>query len=710
MRLRLLLATATAVLVTAAAASTASASFIYTRGNQTENDYVIAGTITLGEVNNITVSQFTSGGTLYYNFVENGGSGISSFDDRCTRATANVVYCPADSEGVPWHVDAELHDGDDSITMNTTRPGRIEGGAGTDVLKGGSADDVMIGDGDNDGHDGNDVIDGRGGADHIVGDGGTDTVSYASRSTPVNVSLDGTANDGGSGEGDLVGPDVENIAGSQGADTLTGDDGPNRIDGNGGADTISGLGQDDTLGGGTESDAIDGGAGNDTMTGDTGGETLVGGLGNDTMNGGDDGDDLVGGPGADDMTAGTGFDIVDYAGVTAPLSVTVADNVANDGAAGEGDNVRPGAEEILGGEGNDKLSLRGTSPRGELFGRGGNDTLTGGNSNDLLEGQEGNDTLEGSYGADRMNGDAGVDTVDYRVHSYTDLGTGDVVGVSSTPDAAANDGNDLIDRSDDGSGDGDNVGSDVENLLGSDGPDTLVGTLDANKLTGGAGGDTLDGADGNDTLDGGMGPDRLDGGPDTDTVTYASRSAPLRVKIDNVANDGEAGEGDDVRTTVENLAGGSGADVLTGSGQANSITGGEGDDVLDGGAGQDTLDGRGGTDTITYSGRNARVAVILDGKRNDGADPDGNGSSGTIEEGDKDLGIENATGGAAGDTLRAPAKDAVRNFLRGLGGDDTLNTREGSLTVDTLDCGPGAGDRFAKDPSDGQTGCEVALP
>jgi serralysin len=306
-----------------------------------------------------------------------------------------------------------------------------------------------------------------------------------------------------------------------------------------------------------------------------------------------------------------------------------------------------------------------------------------------------------------MNGGGGTDTVDFRGHSS--FNAGQAHGVGSTPDGVANDGNAFIDQSVGGSGT-DNVGSDVENVIGSEAPDTLVGTLAANRLTGGGDNDALYGAEGNDTLDGGTGADSLDGGPDTDTATYATRTAPLRVKIDNVANDGEAGEGDDVRTTVENLVSGTGADVLTGSGQPNSINAGEGDDVIDGGAGQDTLDGRGGTDTIAYSDRNARVAVNLDGKRNDGADPDGNGSSGTAEEGDKDVNIENATGGAAGDSLRATAANPVRNVLKGLGGDDTLNTRERTATVDTLDCGAGAGDRFAKDPSDGQTGCEVALP
>jgi Ca2+-binding RTX toxin-like protein len=413
------------------------------------------------------------------------------------------------------------------------------------------------------------------------------------------------------------------------------------------------------------------------------------------------------------MAGGDGSDWVVYDAApitTASLTVTVADGLPNDGAAGEGDNVRPDIENVEGGDGNDRISRAGLGSNGQLFGGRGNDTLIGGIEDDRLEGAEGNDTLEGSYGTDLMIGDSGVDTVDFRGHAYTDLGTGETFGVSSTPDGAANDGNDQLDRSSSGSGATDNVGSDVENIIGSEGPDTLVGTAAANRITGGPGNDAMHGAEGNDTLDGESGADVFDGGPNIDTATYATRTAPLRVKVDNVPNDGEVAEGDDVRTTVENLLGGNGPDVLTGSGQPNSIDAGEGDDLIDGGAGQDTLDGGGGVDTISYADRNNRVAVNLDGKRDDGADPDGNGSSGTAEEGDKDLDIENATGGAAGDSLRATAADTVRNILRGLAGDDTLNSRGGTTTVDTLDCGPGVGDRFAKDPSDGQTNCEVALP
>jgi uncharacterized protein DUF4242 len=72
--------------------------------------------------------------------------------------------------------------------------------------------------------------------------------------------------------------------------------------------------------------------------------------------------------------------------------------------------------------------------------------------------------------------------------------------------------------------------------------------------------------------------------------------------------------------------------------------------------------------------------------------------------------IENATGGPWPDTPRATDANGVVNILRGLAGDDTLLTREGTATVDVVDGGGGTGDRYAEDPSDTQTACEVALP
>ncbi len=235
-------------------------------------------------------------------------------------------------------------------------------------------------------------------------------------------------------------------------------------------------------------------------------------------------------------------------------------------------------------------------------------------------------------------------------------------GVSSTPNGVADDGNFLVDEGNTGT---DNVGADVENVLGSDGPDYIEGTPDVNRLHGAGHDDHLLGMGAADVLDGDSGNDELEGAAD--------------------------------------------ADVLRGGDQTDRLLAGPGDDSLDGGTGPDTLNGMLGIDTITYATRTAPVAATLDEIRNDGADPNTNGISTAGEEGDLDRGVENVTGGDAGDILRAPAADAVANILRGALGNDTLTAREGTATLDSLFCGPGT-DSFAKDPADIQNLCETALP
>src|SRR3712207_8156526 len=47
-------------------------------------------------------------------------------------------------------------------------------------------------------------------------------------------------------------------------------------------------------------------------------------------------------------------------------------------------------------------------------------------------------------------------------------------------------------------------------------------------------------------------------GPDNDTASYASRTTGVVVDLDNVADDGQAGEADNVQDDVENVIGGAG--------------------------------------------------------------------------------------------------------------------------------------------------------
>ena len=110
------------------------------------------------------------------------------------------------------------------------------------------------------------------------------------------------------------------------------------------------------------------------------------------------------------------------------------------------------------------------------------------------------------------------------------------------------------------------VDSIVMNCLGGDddvwvdhavtAPATLVGGAGSDQLQGGAGPDTLDGGTGSDRLDGGRGADTLSGGADRDTCLYANRTESVRVSLNNIADDGAAGENDNVRSDVEDVVAG----------------------------------------------------------------------------------------------------------------------------------------------------------
>jgi Ca2+-binding RTX toxin-like protein len=134
-------------------------------------------------------------------------------------------------------------------------------------------------------------------------------------------------------------------------------------------------------------------------------------------------------------------------------------------------------------------------------------------------------------------------------------------------------------------------------LRGGGGNDSIFGGGGADTLDGGDGTDSLYGSWGDDRLDGGSADDTLGGGTGNDTAVYASRTAAVSVTLDDVGNDGEAGEGDNVKPDVNSAELGAGNDVFSGDQRANTVLGGPGDDQLDGAAGDDTLDGGEGTDS-----------------------------------------------------------------------------------------------------------------
>ncbi len=538
----------------------------------------------------------------------------------CSQLAADAATCPA--AGVTSLV-LEGRDLDDVIAVSgVATAATLSGGGGDDVLAGGDGNDILNAGADADrldggagndtlnGDPGDDTLTGGTGVDVFNGGTGTDLADFSLRTSPVTVSMDGTANDGAPAEGDNVRTDVENAVGGSGNDVLLG---------------------------GTVANVLSGAAGEDSLDGDAG---------NDVLDGGADADVLTGGAGTDSVT---------YAARVAPVTVTL-DGLGGDGEAGEDDTIRADVEAVTGGAADD--TLVGGPAVDTLSGGEGADVLRGEAGADVLNGDDGDDVLDGASGGDSFVGGTGFDTADYSART---------VALTIDLDGAADDGETV---------EADNVRPDIERVLGGSGDDTLTGNNAVNVLAGGAG---------NDLLDPGRGAgDQLIGGLDSDTVTYATRTATVTLDADGVADDGEAAEADVIDTDVENLVGGSAGDRLTGTTGANVLSGGGGNDVLDGREGADLLLGGAGTDTADYSARATAVS----------ADPDGAADDGELGEGDTiETDVEGSAGGGGDDVLTGGTGSNVlsggagADVLDGLQGDDDL---DGGLGDDELTGGSGS--------------------
>jgi Ca2+-binding RTX toxin-like protein len=169
---------------------------------------------------------------------------------------------------------------------------------------------------------------------------------------------------------------------------------------------------------------IDAGPGNDTIS--ARGVVLLGGDGNDALTGAGEAV-LIGGPGADVLAADQNPSAsveVSYRDKTAAVTAD-DDSIADDGEAGEGDNVQIGIDSIVGGHGNDTLVSFGASLWGRqgndrlvagvgsqpmhFLGGDGDDVLRGGGSDDALEGRDGNDVIDSGAGDDFLIGGPGAD-------------------------------------------------------------------------------------------------------------------------------------------------------------------------------------------------------------------------------------------------------------------------------------------------------------
>jgi RTX calcium-binding nonapeptide repeat (4 copies) len=195
-------------------------------------------------------------------------------------------------------------DGNDALEGGPGAAATLDGGAGddairsqesADVLLGGPGADELIGGGGDDrlhGGDGDDTLQPdryTTGNDLVDGGPGIDKLQDYSDPTkspqPVNVTLDGQANDGRPGERDDV-RDVEHVRTYAGGTFVMGE-GPDRVEvytpSDQGPATVQGRGGSDVLLAGAGRQTLDGGAGDDRIEGGFGDDVLTGGPGRDVI-------------------------------------------------------------------------------------------------------------------------------------------------------------------------------------------------------------------------------------------------------------------------------------------------------------------------------------------------------------------------------------------------------------------------------------------
>lgn len=191
---------------------------------------------------------------------------------------------------------------------------------------------------------------------------------------------------------------------------------------------------------------------------------------------------------------------------------------------------------IQGDAGNDRLT--GGAGADILVGGTGNDVLAGGSGRDILSGGTGNDNLSGGAGNDYFNTDAGRDVI--RGGSGRDRVSynGRSAAVYVDLDGA---------RGDDGArGEGDSVGTDVEDVVGGAGSDRLTGNSGHNELLGGPGNDYLAGGKGHDILVGGSGNDTLRGDAGDDHLVGEQRYGGGNARARDSLNGGSSARRGDI--------------------------------------------------------------------------------------------------------------------------------------------------------------------
>lgn len=439
--------------------------------------------------------------------------------------------------------------------------------------------------------------------------------------------------DAGAGDDVVYASDLgDNIFGGDGNDTLHGGRLDDWLLGGAGNDTLDAGGP---AGLGGDGNYLDGGDGNDTLYGREGSDWLEGGDGDDQLWGNQGGDILTGGAGADALSGGAGDDT--YLLRLGDSADIVVDSDPSDIARDlSGDLLLTSFNSDLRSEITarfDAVSLYTGSELSQFVA----DQYAGLNSSDWV----------GFYTPGVQN--ASVDGGEDSVVLGQGIGIGDIrlqrSGTTSAP------GNDLIIKimTLDAQGaqiesgdqltlqnwflnpferiewlkfaDGNEIriGDLTSFVSGSNGNDTLIGTLGNDFVYGGGGDDTLFLLAGNDIGNGGTGSDAVSGDSGDDLIV--------------------GGSGDD------SITGEAGADTLSGDGGDDEIYGGSGNDLISGGRGNDWLAGGAGDDVFKYNRGDGQDTIIdeVSGSWSDIWTRSGGWASGYSENADGEL-VRNSDG------------------------------------------------------------------
>jgi Ca2+-binding RTX toxin-like protein len=284
--------------------------------------------VTLTSTDELVTSGYYTAGE-YYHVIYDGNPDKKLHDDLHPMAAPGaktIVPRLISTSGITRIVANDAGGGDDTILIDPTInvPVSLRGGAGNDlIVYRGSGDALIYGDAGNDelrggsgvntihGGEGNDVIVGGAQGDFLYGGGGNDLIFGMAGDDYI---------DGGAGN--------DSLWGGEGNDVIMGGEGNDALMGEAGDDWLDGGAGDDRIEGGEGDDVLIGGAGNDTLTGGEGNDVIVGGEGDDAINWthGDGIDAFIsGGAGYDTFFAtasAEGEDISLRAVDTAPTSAT----------------------------------------------------------------------------------------------------------------------------------------------------------------------------------------------------------------------------------------------------------------------------------------------------------------------------------------------------------------------------------------------------